>query len=293
MKAGPDLTSPRSSILTRLQLRQPDLIAGLELHQFNSLLEGSTIRDKVRLQTLAESSHTSAWLKAIPFESLGLAMQSSTFIVAVKIWLGVAVFPTDPPLRCACNLMIDPFGDHLLGCGHGPLRIRRHNSLRDVIWHALLQDDASVRREQRIGGDSQERPGDVSHPSFVDGRPTFFDISVVNTLQPGNLNRALATAGVAALETEMKKDTKYEDLVRGHGGRFVPLIVESMRLWSPFASSMLHAIAERTTLKNGLETATAFANLLQQLSVVLWSYNARMLLNYFEVLPDPLWDLPV
>ena len=75
-------------------------------------------------------------------------------------------------------------------------------------------------------------------------------MSVTNTLQPGNLNRALATAGVAATEAEMKKDTKYDNHVRNHGGRFVPLVVESLGLWSPFATTMLRSIAERSTLKN-------------------------------------------
>ena len=86
------------------------------------------------------------------------------------------MFSIDPPSRCACNNVIGPYGDHLVGCGHGPLRIARHNALRDVIWHAPLQDDSNTQREQRISGESQERPGDVSHPSFVDGRPTFFNI---------------------------------------------------------------------------------------------------------------------
>ncbi len=211
-------------------------------------------------------------------------MSNPTFIVAVKIWLGIAMFPVEPPLKCACGAMIDPYGDHLLGCAHGPLRIGRHNALRDVIWHALLQDDANVRREERISGDSQARPGDVSHPSFIDGRPTFFDVSVPNTLQPSNLNRALSSAGVASLEAEMKKDEKYYDHVRNHGGRFVPLVVESLGLWSPFAAKILHTIAERTTLKSGLRSARAFTNLTQQLAVILWTFNAKMVLSHFSVL---------
>ena len=73
-------------------------------------------------------------------------------------------------------------------------------------WHALLQDDVNTKRELRIrSGDSQERPWDIAHPSSVDGRPTFFDVSVTNTLQPGNLNHALATAGVAATDEKGHK----------------------------------------------------------------------------------------
>ena len=181
---------------------------------------------------------------------------------------------------------------HLLGCGQGPLRIQRHNSLRDILWHALLQDNSETRREQRISGTTQERPGDILHPNFIDSRPTYFDVSVTNTLQPRNLNRALSSAGVAALETEMKKDAKYEEHIRSHGGRFVPLVVETLGLWSPSALTTLKSIANRTTFKNGLDGNTAFTHLLEQLSVVLWSFNAKMLMTYFQVSPDLLWDFP-
>ena len=26
------------------------------------------------------------------------------------------------PVRCPCGSVVDQFGDHLLGCGHGPMR---------------------------------------------------------------------------------------------------------------------------------------------------------------------------
>ena len=47
---------------------------------------------------------------------------------------------------------VDVYGDHLLECNHGPFRIRRHDALRDVFWHALLQDNTTVCRDQRIQG---------------------------------------------------------------------------------------------------------------------------------------------
>ena len=77
-------------------LSQSVLQADLDQHPEN-LLDCSSIRDQVRLHTLAEGNHTSAWLKAIPLESLGLSMSGSTFTVAVKIWLGIAMFSIDPP----------------------------------------------------------------------------------------------------------------------------------------------------------------------------------------------------
>ncbi len=51
-----------------------------------------------------------------------------------------------------------------------------------------------------------------------------------------NLNRALSNAGVAAREAEMRKDAKYEEHVHRNGGRFVPLVMESLGLWSPLCN---------------------------------------------------------
>ena len=42
----------------------------------------------------------------------------------------------------ACN---DCFGDHLHGCCHGSLRSKHHDSLRDIIYHALLVDKEGAR----------------------------------------------------------------------------------------------------------------------------------------------------
>ena len=36
---------------------------------------------------------SSAWLKAIPHFSLSLAMPVTEFVVAVRLWLGVPLFP--------------------------------------------------------------------------------------------------------------------------------------------------------------------------------------------------------
>ena len=173
---------------------------------------------------------------------------------------------------CSCGSPLDTYRDHLLGCGSGPFRIRRHDALCGIIWHALLQDNSNATREQRATGDSQRRPGDVYHPDFFDGCPTFFDISVRNSLQPNHLNEASTSAGVAAASGEAEKDAKHRPSV--------PLVVESLGLWSPYARSMLRSIASRSTFKNGLSSSTAQKSLLEQLSVKLFSYNDKMILNF-------------
>ena len=103
---------------------------------------------------------------------MGLAIPPHDFTIAL-LWLGIPLFPSLP--LCTCLSVIDQFGDHLLGCSHGPLRIQHHNALVSVVHHALLQDHSGVLREQGISSD-QSRPGDIYHPDFHLGRPAYFDL---------------------------------------------------------------------------------------------------------------------
>ena len=129
------------------------------------------------------------------------------------------------------------------------------------MYHALSQDNSNVRREEHIWGDSRDRPGDIFHPDFDDGRPTYFDISVRHTLQPGNLNRASVNAGAAAVAGEMGKDQKHAANVELVGGRFHPLVMETLGVWTASSLSTLRTIAARTTVRNGLMAKQAcFSN---------------------------------
>ena len=65
-----------------------------------------TIRDQARLRAVAHSSvaHSSGvssgWLKAIPQPTLGLAFSPHEFVIAVRLWLGVPLFPLLPLCTC-------------------------------------------------------------------------------------------------------------------------------------------------------------------------------------------------
>ncbi len=275
-------------------LTQFHLQAQVEEKCYEELLSSYDVRNQARLRAISESTEPSAWLRAAPISSLGLSMRSSEFVVSIRIWLGIPFFlETSSNALCTCKTPIDAHGDHLLGCGFGPLRIRRHDALCEVIWHALQQDNPNARREQRVSGESQARPGDIYHPDYSNGYPTFFDISVRNTLQPSVINRAASSAGVAASEGEAQKDQKHKALVEEAGAIFTPLVTETLGVWSPFAKATLKNIAARSTVRNGLSPSTAYQNLMQQLSIKLFSYNAKMILNHLQIVQDDLWDVPL
>ena len=129
-------------------------------------------------------------------------------------------------------------------------------------------------------------PGDIFYPDFADGKPTYFDISVRNSLLPQFLSRVSFTAGIASSVGKMHRDAKYNYYsVSCSGCAFFPLVVKTLGIWTDSSISLLRRITVRTTLCSDVSQAQAFHNLLQQLSVKLWSYNAKMLLRHISLLP--------
>ena len=67
------------------------------------------------------------------------------------------------------------------------------------------------------------------------------------------------------------------------GCDFIPLVVDTFGVWSPFALNMLKTIADRTTARSVASTKLSWKSLLQQLSVSLWINNAHMVLRYWAL----------
>ncbi len=155
----------------------------LDSNLYCSLKEFASIWDRARLNTVS-SQHVSAWLRTISNSNLGLALPSKKFIVALWIWLRIPVFPSVPATkRCTCDAIIDKFGDHLLRYNQEQkVRIRRQNALREVIFNAVLVDYPCCRREMKRKSTCETRPGDDFHPDYEQGLPTYFDLTVGNSL---------------------------------------------------------------------------------------------------------------
>ena len=172
---------------------------------------------------------------------------------------------------------------HLLECSHGPMRICHHDALVDIVHHALSQNHPGVLKEQRASCEDQSCPGDVYHPDFQYARPAFFDLSVHSTTQPSYISSDSTCAGVAAAAGELAKDLRHQDAVEETGYDFIPLVVETFSVWSPFALQILRTIVDHSTSTSGASAKLARKHLLQQLSVSLWTNNAHMILRHWAL----------
>ena len=269
-----------------LSISQTLLQSTLDDHIYSNILSRCSIRDRARLLAISDPSGLScAWLQVLPAPQLGLAIPPAEFVVALRLWLGIPVFSRADSFSCSCHQLVDRFGDHLIGCGHGPLRVRRHNALCDIIYYALLEDNSEVRREQGVSGESSSRPGDVFHPDFHNGHPTYFDISVRSSVHSGVITHSAVSPGFAALRGEMEKDARHRGLVEAAGGVFFPLVVDNFGVWTPSSIEVLRSVARTSTVRNGLSVSTSFRHLVERLCVQLYRYNAKMILHFWSLHP--------
>ena len=91
----------------------------------------------------------------------------------------------------------------------GPLRIKRHDALCNILFQNLLVDNAGTRTEQRCSSESNDRPGDIFHPGSLEGKPGYFDVSVRNSFTFLHVNNCASQAGAAAHAGVIEKDYRH------------------------------------------------------------------------------------
>ena len=133
---------------------------------------------------------------------------------------------------------------------------------------------------------THDRLGDVCHRDFFNGRVTYFDVSVVNTFQACSVNISFVATGEVALQGKKLKDAKHAEAVERVGGVFVPLVVETLGVWSPLSLKILKQIVAPSTKCSALDANVAAKHLFQQHSVKPWTCNAKLLLHSLSTLPD-------
>ena len=133
---------------------QCEIQVNINCRILSSLKENASLRDR-------------AWLNTI-----------AALMVVIGFGCSYVSIPPKVAEVCVCGTILDPYGDHLLSCGQGPLRTKRHDALCEIAYHALLTDNKNVKREQHCSGSVDNHPGDVYHSDFSEGQSGFFDVMV-------------------------------------------------------------------------------------------------------------------
>ena len=170
----------------------------LDRVQLTQLLDSSNLRDLARLNTQSRCQHAHAWLQAIPQPNLGLSMTSSEFAIALRFgWeLPCSIVAT---INLVC---VAPLWTNMETTSWDVARA--HSAFAAMMHYAISCIIPSLRTTLQFGERNTfvETAGNaqvISSTLTADGHPNYFDISVCNTLQPGNLNCASVNAGAAAV----------------------------------------------------------------------------------------------
>jgi len=133
---------------------------------YNDFIENIDIEDQIRVKYCTQP-HVGAWLSAPPLPSFGLTLDHFSFQTLCKWWLGL-----NQPLateKCSlCYVNTTPKATHSLACKNGGDLIKRHNKLRNYIFHIAQQCGSNpVLEKKNILGDcdSGKRPADVLLPA--------------------------------------------------------------------------------------------------------------------------------
>ena len=86
----------------------------------------------------------------------------------------------------------------MLGYGDGPLCMRRHNALCELVFEALGIDNPGTKQEICCSSEDNSRPGDIVHPNFAHSNGAYFDLTVRNSFQHSYLLNSANIAGTTA-----------------------------------------------------------------------------------------------
>ena len=244
-------------------------------------------------------------MHAAPSRSARLDSETALFVGMLRRRLRIPF--ADGDTQCPlCDGILDSYGDHALVCCGGGDRTRRHNLLRNMVYHAA--ETASLHPElekpgllpQRpLCGSTDEcgrsvseqdsgarRPADVYVPRWRLGPPAAWDFAVTSGLRTDLPADAVNnTSCVVERYEDFKcsyKDTRTQ--CEAQGITFIPMIMEAVGGgWGKMARCVWTELAKTSALASGeLATDSTCAILLQQrLSMTFHRENARACLRRF------------
>ena len=246
---------------------------------------------------LTSAERAGSWLHNRPSPNTATHMDPLLFRESILTWLRMPVFDEDGvcPL---CDGVLDKYGDHCLVCPCGGDRTRRHNMLRNYVYHYArsaglnpeLEKPGLLQPRPAVGGLTEDgsrpsnpearRPADVFLPRWRRGTPIALDFAVTSGLRDV---QACIREPSAALTT-------YEDYKRGHlnterlcaedGHAFCPMVMEAVGgAWGPAAVKVFSELAKSKSMLTGESFDILLSQLYQNLGTILRRENARAIIK--------------
>ena len=201
--------------------------------------------------------HSRDWLSVVPSRQLELHFLDQEFCLCAQDWLEISAC-SGTSFCPVCSSPSDGTGDHQVGCCGNRDLICRHNSLHDVIFTTAQSTALAPQKEMPspIPG-SSARPADVFLPQWSGGRPVTLDITVISPQE-------LTVAGTAVIQgsalgvDESCKQALHAATCHRVGVNFLPVAVEVLGGWSPFAAAIIRSIGSQAIRHCSLPVSETF-----------------------------------
>ena len=286
-------------------VRQQQLSANIDKKTLGAIKAAAAANDPARRAHLELTSADKAgtWLHTIPSQANYTKIDPLLFRTSILRWLRMPISQED--FICpSCDGIMDRFGDHALVCPCGGDRTKRHNLLRNSVYHfatscghnAELEKPGLLQPRPWLEGGYENginpanpqarRPADVYIARWRRGTPIALDFAVTS----GMRNVAASTQNAASATSQ------YEDFKRAHldterqcvseGITFKPMIIEAVGgAWGADASKILSHLAKDKAIASGEKCETVLTHLIQDLGIILHRENARAVLKRLQPTP--------
>ena len=147
-------------------------------------------------------------------------MAPNEFKISAKHRLGVPIYDAERKCRFRKAGVPNISGDHaIVYHGHGPIRDKRVS----VCSSAYL---SSVFEKNNLIPKNQARTGDIFVPTWKEGKPAAFDVTLTSSLQSNSLTIAATKAAYALDVADGRQFCLHDDNCSKMGITFVPLAIE-------------------------------------------------------------------
>ncbi len=189
-------------------------------------------QDRARLLAVTPKE-SGAWLSALPFAPLGLALDNTTLRIAIAVGLRLGARLYHPHV-CVCGKPVDNLTTHGLSCIKKGGTYSRHFALNDIIKRACAKIHVPTLLEPlNMFRTDVKRADGLTLTPWSRGRSLVWDATCVDTLCKTYVPITARTAGAAAAKAEKKKRDLYALLP--HQYQFLLFAVETI---GPFGVMM-------------------------------------------------------
>ena len=115
----------------------------------------------------------------------------------------------------------------------------------------LTQETGSRKKPSGLLPGSDDRPADILHPFWEQGKDAALDICVVNLLQETLVERVAEEGKAAVRHTFGAKMSKYRDRCDQEGLSYIPIAVDTFGGWHPTSLDALSKLGRQVATRWG------------------------------------------